>query len=86
MQQLRRQHVEAVAVRGDVHRFYFLDETGLRLDYCRRYARAPGGQRVAGAVPLTRGRGLTLIGALGVGGLKAMQVLDGALNQRRFAF
>ncbi|SMB98817.1 putative transposase, fragment [Hymenobacter roseosalivarius DSM 11622] len=86
MQQLRRQHVEAIAGRGDVHRFYFLDETGLRLDYCRRYARAPGGRRVGGAVPLTRGRSLTLIGALGVRGLTAVQVLAGALNQRRFAF
>jgi transposase len=77
--------VEAVAARGDVHRFYFLDETGLRLDYCRRYGRAPGSQRVGGAVPLRRGKSLTLIGALGVGGLRAVQVLDGALNQRSFA-
>ena len=75
-----------MAVRVDVHRFYFLDETGLRLDYTRRYGRAPGSQRVSGAVPLTRGRSLTLIGALGVRGLTAVQVLDGALNQRRFAF
>lgn len=84
--ELRRQQVEAVARRGDVHRFYFLDETGLRLDYCRRYGRAAGGQRVPGAVPLRRGRSLTLIGVLGVGGLRAVQVLDGALNQRTFAF
>lgn len=86
MSALRRQHVEAVAVRADVHRFYFLDETGLRLDYTRRYARAAGGRRVSGAVPLQRGRAVTLIGALGVRGLTAVQVLDGALNQRTFAF
>lgn len=86
MRALRRQHVETVARRGDVHRFYFLDETGLRLDYTRRYGRAPGSRRVAGAVPLQRGRALTLIGALGVCGLKAVQVLDGALNQRSFAW
>ncbi len=41
---------------------------------------------MGGAVPLRRGKSLTLIGALGVGGLKAVQVLDGALNQRSFAF
>ena len=83
---LRRQHVEAVAARSDVQRFYFLDETGLRLDYTRRYGRAPGSRRVGGAVPLRRGKSLTLIGALGVRGLKAVQLLDGALNQRSFAF
>ncbi|SMB80483.1 putative transposase, fragment [Hymenobacter roseosalivarius DSM 11622] len=67
-------------------RFHFLDETGLRLDYCRRYGRAVGGQRVGEAVPLTRGRSLTLIGALSVNGLGAVQLLHGALNQRSFAF
>ncbi|GAB3224205.1 hypothetical protein GCM10027346_04100 [Hymenobacter seoulensis] len=29
-----------------MHQFYFLNETGLRLDYTRRYARAPAGWRV----------------------------------------
>lgn len=86
MHELRRRHVEQVITRADLHRFYFLDETGLRLDYTRRYGRAPGGRRVVGAVPLRRGRNLTLIGALGVRGLQAVQVLDGALNQRSFAF
>lgn len=86
MRELRHQHVEAVASRPDVHRFYFLDETGLRLDYCRRYGRALGGQRIGQAVPLKRGPALTLIGALGVRGLTAVQLLDGALNQYSFAF
>jgi hypothetical protein len=40
---LRQQHVEAIAARADVGRFHFLDETGLRLDYTRRYGRARGG-------------------------------------------
>jgi hypothetical protein len=84
---LRQQHVEAIAVRPDVERFYFLDETGLRLDYTRRYGRARGGRRVGGAVPLRRpSRSLTLIGALSVRGLHGVQVLEGALNQPSFAF
>lgn len=82
----RRQHVEQVCTRPDVARFHFLDETGLRLDYARTHARAVGGQRVGGAVPLKRGESLTLIGALSVQGLGAVQLLKGALNQRRFAF
>jgi len=81
----RRQYVEQVCPRPDVARFHFLDETGLRLDQTRRYARAVGGQRVGGAVPLKRGRGLTLIGTLSVRGLGAVQLLEGALNQRSFA-
>ncbi|WBA44335.1 IS630 family transposase [Hymenobacter canadensis] len=78
--------MELVAARADVHRFHFLDETGLRLDYTRRYGRARGGRRVGGAVPLRRGRSLTLIGALSVRGLHGVQLLEGALNHRSFAF
>ncbi len=78
--------MEAIAQRPDVARFHFLDETGLRLDYTRRYSRARGGRRVAGAVPLRRpARSLTLIGALSVRGLHGVQVLEGALNQHSFA-
>jgi len=86
VQQARATHVEAVCTRPDVGRFHFLDETGLRLDYTRRYGRAAGSQRVGGAVPLQRGRSLTLIGALSVKGLGAVQLLDGALNYRSFAY
>ncbi|QKG57330.1 transposase [Hymenobacter sp. BRD128] len=83
---MRSAHVAAIAQRPDVARFHFLDETGLRLDYTRRYGRAQAGQRVSGAVPLRRpARSLTLIGALSVHGLHGVQVLEGALNQRSFA-
>jgi transposase len=68
-----------------VARFHFLDETGLRLDYTRTHGRAVGGRRVGGAVPLRRGPSLTLIGALSVRGLGAVQLLNGALKQRSFA-
>ncbi|GAA3917663.1 IS630 family transposase [Hymenobacter algoricola] len=86
MRAARQQHLEQVCSRPDVNRFHFLDETGLRLDYTRTHARAVGGQRVGGAVPLRRGPALTLIGALSVQGLGAVQLLQGALNQRGFAF
>ncbi len=69
-----------------VHRFYFLNKTGLQLDYTRRFSRARGSQRVRQGVSLRRGRALTLIRALGVGGLRGMQVLEGALTKRSFAF
>jgi len=84
--QARQEHVEQVCTRADVARFHFLDETGLRLDYARTHARAVGGQRVGGALSLRRGPSLTLIGVLSVHGLGAVQLLKGALTQRRFAF
>lgn len=86
MQLARRAHVEAVCTRPDVARFHFLDETGLRLDYARTHGRAVGGRRVRGTRPLKRGAARTLIGTLSVRGLGAVQLLDGALTTRRFAF
>lgn len=86
MLEARRQHVEQVCTRPDVARFHFLDETGLRLDYARTHGRARGGRRVPGARPLKRGAARTLIGALSVRGLGAVQLLDGALTKHRFAF
>lgn len=80
----RQEFVETVAQHYDTRRFHFLDETGLRLDACRRYARAKGGQRVGQAVPLKRGPSLTLIGTLSAQGLGAVQLFEGALNYERF--
>lgn len=81
----RQDFVETVAQHYDARRFHFLDETGLRLDACRRYGRALGGQRVGQAVPLKRGPSLTLIGTLSAQGLGAVQLFEGALNYERFA-
>lgn len=85
MRAARGPYVQAVVPRPDVARFHFLDETGLRLDQCRRYARAMGGRRVGQAVPRNRGRSLTLIGALSVHGLHGVQLLSAPLNRRSFA-
>lgn len=74
-----------MAQQHDTGRFHFLDETGLRLDACRRYGRAVGGQRVGQAVPLKRGPSLTLIGTLSARGLGAVQLFEGTLNYERFA-
>ncbi len=82
---LRQDFIETVAQQHDTRRFHFLDETGLRLDACRRYGRAVGGQRVGQAVPLKRGPSLTLIGTLSAQGLGAVQLFEGALNYERFA-
>jgi transposase len=72
-----------VAQHCDTRHFHFLDETGLRLNACRRYARAPGGQRVGQGRPLKRGASLTLIGTLSAQGPGAVQLFEGALNCER---
>lgn len=82
---LRQDYVGTVVQHTDTCRLHFLDKTGLRLDACRRYARARGGQRVGQAVPLQRGPSLTLIGTLSTQGLGAMLLFEGALNYKRFA-
>ena len=82
---LRQDYIETVAQHYDTRRFHFLNATGLRLDACRRYARAQSGQRVEQAVPLQRGPSLTLIGTRSAQGLGAMQLFEGTLNYKRFA-
>ena len=69
----RQDFVETVAQPYDTRRFHFLDETGLRLDAYRCYARAKGGQRVGQAVPLKRRPSLTLIGPLSAQGGAALR-------------
>ena len=51
---LRGAFVEAVQ-QEDFSCFKFVDETSTNLTYCRRYARAEGGQRTGQGVPLHGG-------------------------------
>ncbi len=81
---LRGAFVEAVQ-QEDVTRFIFVDETSTNLTYCRRYARAEGGQRAAQATPLHGGPNVTLVAALTPGGLQAAMTVSGAVNGDIFA-
>ena len=69
----------------DFTRFVFVDETSTNLTYCRRYGRAPAGQRLHQAVPLRSGPNVTLIAALTPAGLGALLHVDGAANRDVFA-
>jgi len=69
----------------DFTRFVFGDETSTTLPYCRRYGRAPAGQRVDQAVPLRNGPNGTRIAALTPAGLGALLSVDGAANGAVFA-
>lgn len=60
-------------------RLVFLDESGLDTRLVRTHARAPRGERAVGRVPRERRR-LTLIGALGLGGIVAMMTITAATD------
>lgn len=62
----------------------FLDETGTLLNLTRRYGRAVPGERVVEYVPSDYGSNYTLIGVLGLNGLQAPWVLEGAINGEIF--
>ena len=81
---LRRLFVEAIQ-EEEVARFVFVDETSTNLTYCRRYGRAPAGQRLDQAVPLHGGPNVTLIAALTPDGLGALLSVNGAVNGDVFA-
>ena len=74
---LRRAFVEALQSE-DVTCFKFVNETSTNLTYCRRYARAEGGQRAPQATPLHGGPNVTLVAALTPTGLQAAMTVSGA--------
>lgn len=76
---LRQAFLEALADE-DVTRFVFVDETSTNLTYCRRYGRAPAGERVNQAVPLHNGPNITLIAALRPNGFGSLLSGNGAVN------
>ena len=82
MKTLRAAFVEAVQTE-DFTRFTFVDETSPNLTYCRRYARAEGGQWARQATPLHGGPNITL--ALAPNGLQATMAVSGAVNGDVFA-
>jgi hypothetical protein len=81
---LRRAFIEAVQ-EEDFTCFKFVDETSTNLTYCRRYARAEGGQRAHQARPLHAGPNVTLVAALTPNGLQAAMTVSGAVNGDVFA-
>jgi transposase len=62
-----------------------VDETATHIAMTPRYARAPRGTRVYGAVPRNHGQNTTLIAALSAEGVGAAMTLDGAADGAAFA-
>lgn len=70
--------------RLDFSRLKFIDESGVNLALTRLYGRAPRGERAVGSAPINYGQNLTLIGALGSGGLDALLWIEGATDGEVF--
>ena len=64
----------------DGHRLTCVDESGVNLAMTRRFGRATPGQQVVDSVPENYGSHETLLAALGLDGLDAPWVVDGAIN------
>jgi transposase len=79
----RRQWREA-AERLDVNDLVFVDESGTHRAMTPRYGRAPRGARAAGAAPRNRGRAITLLASLSLGGMGAAMTIEGGTNQAVF--
>jgi len=62
----------------------FLDETAATIAMTPRYARAPRGTRVYGAIPRNHGQNTTLVAALSPDGIGAAMTLDGASDGPAF--
>lgn len=62
----------------------FIDETWASTNMCRRYGRAPHGQRLIAFVPHGHWHITTFLGALRHDGMTAPLVIDGALNGELF--
>jgi transposase len=68
----------------DPRRLRFVDETWATTQMTRRYGRAPAGQRLVEAVPHGHWKTTTFVAALGVDGLGAPMVVDGAITGELF--
>ena len=62
----------------------FLDEFGINLTMTRTHARAPLGERVHVTAPFPQGSNISVISAMGVHGVCAPLMIEGAVNSEVF--
>jgi DDE superfamily endonuclease len=61
-------------------RLVFLDECGVLTNMARLFGRSPRGTRADGTVPCGHWRRLTILGALGIGGMLAAMTVEAATS------
>ena len=67
-----------------IARLKFLDESGSNLALTRLFGRAAPGRRVAEGVPQNRGENVTMLAAIGLGGVSAPMTVNGAVDGEVF--
>jgi transposase len=65
-------------------RLKFIDEAGNNLALTRLFGRAAPGERIAEGVPQNRGENVTLLAAIGLGGVSAPMTVNGAVDGEVF--
>ena len=86
MKRLRRVFRKQIvpAARAITEHLKFIDESGVNLGLTRLFGRAAPGQRVVEATPGTSGPHYTVVAAVGLGGVQAPWLLEGAMNAVSF--
>ena len=83
MRQLRADYVDRVSAWVAAH-LKFIDESWINVGMTRLYGRAAAGERVVEAVPEHRGTRLTMLAAVGLEGISAEWVIEGAIDGDAF--
>jgi transposase len=83
VKQLRHEFGETIATYALAH-MKFVDESSAQINMTRRYGWAPTQERVLDAVPENHGCNVTTIAAMGLSGISAPAVFEGAMNAERF--
>jgi len=83
--QQQRQNFRARASDWLVKHLKWLDETGIQLNLTRDYGRALPGVRVIEGVPSSYGSNYTVLATLGLSGIQAPWLLEGALDGQAFS-
>jgi transposase len=83
VKQLRADYLDRVSAWIVAH-LKFIDESWINIGMTRLYGRAAAGERVIEAVPAHRGTRLTMLAAVGLEGVSAEWVIEGALDGDAF--
>jgi transposase len=68
------------AVHFVISRLKFIDESGSNLSMTRLFGRARAGERIHEGVPRNYGENMTMLAAIGVGGVSAVMTVNGAVD------
>jgi transposase len=83
VKQVRADYVDRVGAWVASH-LKFIDESWINIGMTRLYGRAAAGERVVEAVPQHRGTRLTMLAAVGLDGVSAEWVIEGAIDGGAF--